>query len=240
MICRAALQMSSRGEHTTTPFPMPIEIKLVDVLFLAMRKNLMLFKDLGDEHVHYSIFIRGSLIDFHKTLEDQHRHIRLAEIEFDWQFLMGRITQEMRGNLRSIFQAVKTDDPQWADLEVEFIPAKALTELLSPLTKGVRWNIDEKFAEKLETSIARSRLGELTDCGLIIGTGSGYLVISNGTECFLFDTDRMSKIFEKSLEWSIRKVRLSHFTPSSMLWYVKTRLLILINSAIRHVRKLTF
>jgi hypothetical protein len=232
--------LSSSKKDDTLPLPKPIEIKLADVLFFAMRKNLMLFKDLGKEQVHYSVFIRGSLIDFHKTLEDQHRHIQLAEIEFDWQFFMGRIVQGVWTNWRSIFQGVKTDDPQWADLEVEFIPAKVLMELLSPLVKGARWNVDAAFLQRLGTSVRHARLGELADCGFIIGTGSGYLVISNGTECFLFDTDKMSEIFDKSLESSIRRIRLSHFTPSSMLWYLRIRLLILINSAIRHLRKLRF
>jgi hypothetical protein len=229
--------LSSPENDSITAFPKPVEIKLADVLFFAVRRNLMLFKDLGTEHVHYSIFIRGSLIDFHKTLEDQHRHIQLAEIEFDWQFLIGRIIQEMRDNWRSIFQTVKINDPQWSDFEVEFIPARILMELLSPLAKGIRWNIDEQFVEKLETSMIRSRLGELTDHGLIIGTGLGYLVINNGTECFLFDTDIMSKIFDRSFESSIRKIRLSHFTPSLVLWYSKVRLLVFVNSVVRRFRK---
>ncbi|MCJ7759920.1 hypothetical protein MUP59_02100 [Candidatus Bathyarchaeota archaeon] len=230
--------MSSPRKDNIPLFPKPLEIKLADVLFFAVRKNLMFFKDLGNEHIHYSIFIRGSLIDFHKTFEDEHRHIPLAEIEFDWQFLMGRIFQEMRDNWRAIFQIVKTDDPQWADLEVEAIPVQVLMELLAPLVKGVRWNVDEKFLEKLESSVCCSRLGELSDGGLIIGTGSGFLFMSNGTECVLLDTDKISKIFEKSLESSVRKIRLNHFTPSSLIWYFRMRLLVSINSAIRSLRKL--
>lgn len=144
----------------------------------------------------------------------------------------------MRDNWRAIFQIVKTDDPQWADLEVEAIPVQVLMELLPPLVKGVRWNVDDKLLEKLESSVCCSRLGELSGGGLIIGTGSGFLFMSNGTECVLFDTDKISKIFEKSLESSVRKIHLSHFTPSSLIWYFRMRVVVSINSAIRSLRKL--
>ena len=229
--------MSSLDEHDITPFPKPVEIKLADVLFFAMRKNLMLFKDLGKQRVHYSLFINKSMIDFHETLEVEGRHIPLAKIEFDWQFLLNRVMEKIQADWKSIFQIVKTNDPRWEDLEIEFIPVKVLMELLSPMMKGARWNVDVKFLEKLESSLGSSRLEELADCGLIIGTGSGYLVISNGTECFLFDTDKMSKIFDKSFELSIRKIHLSHLTPRSVFWYFRIRLLILINSAIRHLAR---
>jgi hypothetical protein len=222
-----------------TPFAKRVEITLADVLFFAMRKNLMLFKDLGDKHIHYSIFIRGSLIDFHKTLEGQDTHIPLAEMEFDWQFLIKRMAEEITADWRSIFQTVKADDPEWKDLEIEFVPAQALIELLSSLMKGARWNVDVEFLKRLEQSLERSTFGELADRGLIIGTGSGYLIMSNGTECILFDTDKMSRIFERSFESSIRRIRLSHYTPRSLLWFLRIRLLILNNSAIRNLRKLT-
>jgi hypothetical protein len=215
-----------------------MEIKLADVLFLSMRKNLMLFKDLTHKNVHYSLFIRGSLIDFHETFEDMHKHIALIEIEFDWQFLMGRVFQEMRSNWRSLFQIVKTDDPKWADLEVDFIPAKVVMELFSPLVKGIRWNVDMRFLERLDTAIGRSRVGELVDRGLIIGTGSGYLVMSDGINCVLFDMERMSKIVERSFESSIARVRLRSFTPRLIWGYFKMRLLVLNNSAVRNLRKL--
>jgi len=231
-------ELSSPKEDDTVPFPKPVEIKLADVLFFAIRKNLMLFKDLGDKHVHYSVFFRGSLIDFHKTLEDQDRHIPMVEIEFDWQSLMRRAIEEIRADWRSIFNIVRTNDPRWEDLEVDFIPVQVLMDLLSPVIKRVRWNVDAKFLEKLDSSLGYSRLGGLSNCGMIIGTGLGYLAISNGTECFLFDIDKMSKIVEKSFELSIRKIRLSHFTPSSIFRYVRIRLPILINGAIRYLRNL--
>jgi len=111
-------------------------------------------------------------------------------------------------------------------------------ELLSPIIKGIRWNVDLEFLNKLYQSIGHARLGELAKCGMIIGTGSGYLVFASGIECFLFDMDRMSKIIDKSFELSIRRIYLRHYTLGSILWYVKIRLLILIHSAITYFRKL--
>jgi len=229
--------LSSPENANITPFPKPVEIKLADVLFFSMRKNLMLFKELDNKNVHYSVFIRGSLIDFHKTIEEQHKHIPIVEMELDWQLLMGRIVQEVWADWGSIFQTVKIDDPDWADLEVEFVPIQVLMELLSPLMKGARWNVDAGFLQRLETSVSQVKLEEMGNHGFAIGTGSGYLVISNGTECFLFDTVKMSKIIERSFESSIRKIHLKYYTPSSVLWYVKIRLLILIHSVVRYFKK---
>lgn len=220
-------------------FPKPIEINLADVLFIAARNQVVIFKDLVEsKHVHYTAFMNGSIINFHKTLEDQDRHISLAEIEFDWQSLMGRTIQEMRRQWQSILQIGRTDDIRWRDLEVEFMPVKLLIELLSPLLKGVRWNVDMEFAKRLESAMACSKLGELTERDLKIGTGEGYLVMSDGFDCVLFDMDKMSKIVERSFELSITKVRLWSFTPKSILGYLKLRLLVLNNSAVRFLRKL--
>lgn len=217
----------------------PLEVRLADVLFIAVRKHLMVFKDLtASRHVHYTMVMTGSLIGFHQTLEKKHRHIPIAEIEFDWQFLVQRIAQELKKNWRSIFQTAKTDDPEWADLEIEFIPAQVLEELLSPLIKGVRWNVDMKFLVKLEASICRSKLRELADNELIIGTGSGYLVMGNGIDCVLFDMDKMSNIVERSFKSSMTRVRLRSFTPRLILGYLKLRLQILNNSAVRNLRRL--
>jgi len=82
--------MSSPDEQEISPFPKPIELKLADVVFIAMRKNLMLFKDLGKRYAHYSIFINGSIIDCHETLEIENKHVPLLKVEFDWQFLLKR------------------------------------------------------------------------------------------------------------------------------------------------------
>jgi len=231
--------MSSQDEHTTTPFPKPIEIKLADVLFFAMRKNLMLFKDLSKQHIHYSFFIHGSTIDCHETLEVDHKHIPLLKLEFDWQVLLQRVTQEVRANWRLIFQIVKIDDPEWKDLEIEFIPVETLMKLLSPIAKGVRWNVDQEFLSKLELSVGYARLRELAQYGVIVGSGSGYFVLSNGTECFLFDVQTMSETIEKSFELSIRKIHLRYYALNLFLWYIKLRLAILFHSAVKHLRRLS-
>jgi hypothetical protein len=231
--------MSDSDEQDIVPRFTLREVRLADVLFIAIRKHLMVFKDLtASRHVHYTMVMTGSLIGFHKTLEDQDKHIHFVEIEFDWQFLIRSISQQMVSNWKSIFQVVKAQDPRWSDLEIEFIPIQAASELFSGLTKGAKVNIDEKFLDNLEKSLISSRLGELTDRGLIIGTGSGYLVVSNGTESFMFDTDKLDKLFERSFQASIRKIRLRHFTPSLMLLCLRIRLLVLINSAIRYLRSL--
>ena len=234
--------MSSPDEHNITLSPKPLEVKLADVLFIAVRKHLIVFKDLtASKHIHYTMVMNGSLIDFHKTLEDQGRHIPLAKIQFNWQSLMEGVIQEIRASWQSIFQTVKTNDPKWEDLEIEFIPIQVLTTLLQPIMKGARWNVDLEFLEKLENSTEYARLGEMANYGLIIGTASQrkaeYLVLSNGTDCFLFDINKMSEIIEKSFERSIRKIHLNHYTLGSLLFYVKIRLLNFVNSAIKHLKK---
>jgi hypothetical protein len=232
--------MSTPDEQEITLFQKPMEMKLADVLFFAVRKHLIVFKDLtASKHVHYTMVMKGSLLDLHETLEDQGKHIPLAKIEFDWHFPMNRITHEIGADWKSLFRMVKTNDPTWEDLEIEFIPIQALNELLSPVVKGVRWNIDVEFLETLEQSLGYARLGELTKYGFIIGMGSGYLVLSNGTECFLFDMDRMSSIVEESFELSIRKIDLKHYTLSALLWCAKIRLLNIVHSTIMQIRKLT-
>jgi hypothetical protein len=232
--------MSDSDEQDMVPRFTPREVRLADVLFIAIRKHLMVFKDLtASRHVHYTMVMNGPLINFHKTLEDQDKHLHFIEIEFDWQYLMKRIDQEMANNRSPIFQVVKTNDVEWSDLEVGFMPIQVADELFSGLTKGARLNVDEKFVDKLEKSVTHSRLGDLSNRGFIIGTGSGYLVISNGAECLLINTDKMDKLFEKSFEASIRKIHLRHFTPRLLFACLRIRLLVLRNSAIRHLRRST-
>lgn len=150
---------------------------------------------------------------------------------------MGRIIQEVWANWKSIFQSIRTDDPDWADLEVDFIPIQVLMELLSPLMKGTRWNVDAHFLQRLEASVSHVRLEEMGNRGFAIGTGLGYLVLSNGTECFLFDTVKMSKIVERNFESSIKKIHLKHYTLRLVLWYIKMQILILIHSMTRYFTK---
>jgi hypothetical protein len=55
MLIEMVTEVSSPRKDNIPLFPKPLEIKVADVLFSAVRKNLMLFKDLGNEHIHYSI-----------------------------------------------------------------------------------------------------------------------------------------------------------------------------------------
>jgi hypothetical protein len=231
--------LSSPENANITPFPKPVEINLADVLFFAMRKNLMLFKDLGKKQIHYSIFVYGSTIDVHETFEEQGSHVQLGKVEFDWQLFMQRLNLEMRANWESIFRTAKITDSTWADLEIEFIPVKVLTELFPPIRKGIRWNIDLKFLEKLEKELRHAKLGEMSGHVFTIGTGSGYLVLTYGSDCFLFDFMTMSKIIERSFELSIRKINLKYYTLSSILWCARIRLLKLVYSTIKKLRELT-
>ena len=141
--------MPKQNENNITLAPRPLEIKLADVLFFAIRKHLMIFKDLtGSRYVHYTMIMKGSLIDFHKTLEDKGKHIPLARVEFDWRFLTSRVIEEIQANWKSVFHKVRKRDPGWADLEVDFIPFEVLKELLLPIAKGARWDVDVRVSGK--------------------------------------------------------------------------------------------
>lgn len=91
------------------------------------------------------------------------KHIPLLKLEFDWQFLLKKVSEEVIVNWRSIFQIIKVDDPEWEDFEVEFIPMQVLMELLPPLVKGVRWSVDLEFLNRLEQSLSYAKLKELAN-----------------------------------------------------------------------------
>jgi hypothetical protein len=223
--------MDDNNHEPDVAFPKPIEMKLPDVLFLAMRKHLIIFKDLAaSKYIHYTMFMNGSLIDFHETFEDQDKHVPLLKIEFDSQFFLKRVSDQISEAKKTIFQTIKANDQRWMDLEIEVIHPQKLKELLSPLIDGAKYNINLEFLEKLERSMKNTRLGEITDCDLIMGIGSGYLVIGNRTECLLLDLDKVSKIIEKSFNSSIKKIYLKHYTLRTIFWYIKIKLLILIHS----------
>jgi len=229
--------MSGSQEHKAIFSPIPYEIRLSDVMFLSVRNNLMLFKDLGKKQVHYSMFVYGSTIDIHKTLEAQDKHTQLIMIEIDWQFLMKRVNQEVRAKWKSIFQEVRITDPEWSDLEIDFIPLKQLMEFFPAVTKRIKLNLDAEFLGRIEQTVKHSRLEEMDDYDFTVGTGSGYFVFTYGTQCFLFDYIKMSEIIEKSFDLSIRKISLGQYTLSLLLWYVKIRLLIFAHSLFGHFRK---
>jgi hypothetical protein len=222
--------MSNSDENHPIIAPKPLEIKLADVMFFALRKHLMVFKDLtSSRYVHYTFVITGSMIDAHKTLEDQDRHIPLLEIQFNWKFLMERVIQEINANMKSLFHLIKITDTKWKELDIEYIPTQMLMQLLSPLMKGGRWNCDIEFLEELEQSLTYAKIKDLTGKGLIMGTASHgrdkYLVISNGTDCLLLNYNKISKIIDKNFNLAIRKIQLKHYTIRSIFWYIKIKLL---------------
>ena len=188
----------------------------------------MLLKNLERKNVHYSIFSYGSTIDVHQTLEGQvKKHIELAKIELDWQFLLNRVSQEIGANWRSICRTTKCKDPEWEDLEIRFLSIQALDELLSLWKKGSRWDVNAESLQKLDTCLSSARLGDLADYGKVIGESSGYLVLSDGTDCLLFDYYKMIQILEKNLALSVRKISLKYYTLSSIFWCFKIQLLYL-------------
>jgi hypothetical protein len=196
------------------PFQKPIEIKIADAFFVRinMREKHLQFTDLSEKHAHYSFWSYGSTIDFHKTLEPHNnlpkKQIPLFKKELDLQLLTERIAQEIAASQSSLFRITKINNPEWQDLEIDFIPLQMLMELLQPIVKRNRWNIDADFLEKLEQSSRYAKIGELAEYGSIMGTASeGHFVLSSGTHCMLSDQTKLSKIMEKHLELSIRNLK---------------------------------
>jgi len=204
-----------------------VNMILADALFFGMRNNVILFKDLGKKQVHYSVFYYGSTIDLHQTLEGHtKKHFQLAKIEFDWRYFWDRMRSWMAANWTSIFKIGKCQDPRWKDLEIEFLPAEAVVKLLSQtIKKGSKWNLNEESLRKLENLISKSRLGDLPDRAIVVGIGAGYLIFSNGTDCMLFDFDKLNAIIEKNAALSVRKISFGYFTIGAILWCFKIRLL---------------
>jgi hypothetical protein len=64
----------------------------------------------------------------------------------------------MRANLSDIFQNVKTEDPIWQDMEIEYMSPEMLEELLQMGFRGHRWNINEQIFDKLEESLQYAKL----------------------------------------------------------------------------------
>jgi len=219
-----------------------MKMKIADALLIVMQKNMMLFKDLSKNNVHFSVFIIGSMIDCHVTLEPKgsvkKKHVQLFKLQFDWRFLIERMIQDVLANWNSIFQRVKINDPEWQNLEVEFIPIQLLIELLSPIQRRHRWNVDVDFLDKFEKSIQHVKLKELANYGLIIGTSpEGYLILSNGADCWLLDQNSLSKKMEKNLELSIRNIHLKYYTLRLVILCIKIRLLNLNRIAVTYLRK---
>jgi hypothetical protein len=148
------------------------------------------------------------------------------------------MVQDVWANLNSVFQKVKISDPELQDLQLEFIPIQELIELVSPIHKGHKWNVDVDFLGRFEKSIRHSKLKELHNCGFVIGTSpEGYLILSNGDYCWLFDQNSLSKSMEKNLKLSIRKLHLKYYTLGTLALLIKIRLLNVNRIAIDFLRK---
>jgi hypothetical protein len=168
------------------------------------------------------------------------KHIQLFKLQFDWRFFMEKMLQDILINWKSIFQKVKIYDPKWKDLQVEFIPIQMLIELLSLIQKGQRWNVDADFLNRFEKSIQQVTLKELVNCGLTIGTSSeGYLILSNGEDCWLLDQKSFSKNMEKNIQLSIRKLHLKYYTLGALALLIKIRFLNFNRIVIDFLRKKT-
>ena len=117
--------MSNSEDSKKVFFPKPIEIKIADAIFVKVKNNMMLFKDLNTKKVHFSVFMIGSIIDFHLTLEDEHnskkKHIKLLELQIDWDYLLDQIIREVIEHRHLIFRETKIDDPELQELEIDLL-----------------------------------------------------------------------------------------------------------------------
>jgi hypothetical protein len=229
-------------DNIQAPFPKPFEIKVADAIFLKMRNNMVLFKDLSKPNVHYSAFMYGSTFDLHITQENQvdakKKHVQLLEPQIDWKFLLERMAQDLKANLSGILQKAKTNDPYWQDMEIEYISPEMLKELLKVGLDRNRWNVDEGFFGKLEKSLQYAKLNELADRSIILGWSSeGFLVLSNGIDCWLLDFEKLFKIINKNFELSIRKFRLKYYTSGTIAWQIRIGLLNLNRITVNHLRR---
>ena len=215
-----------KKQEKTNQLPKPMEVKIADAIFLKMRNNMILFKDLNNPKVHYSAFVIGSKFDFHITQENQvdskKKYVQLLEFEIDWKYLTERMVQDLKVNLSGILHRVKINDPKWQDMEIEYMSPNMFKEMLQLGFNRHRWNVDEQFFERLESSLQYSKLEELTDKFITVGwSPEGYFVISNGTDCWILDMDKLMKIAIRNFELSIRKFHMNYYTLGLVKWRIK-------------------
>jgi hypothetical protein len=187
-------------------FQKPIQIKIADQLFLRFNlpKKHFQVTDLTEKYAHYSLWLYGYTVDFHKTLNPHHDHpkqqIPIFKRQLDLDILMQRVVQELAGK-NSPFQIGKADDSRWRDLDIEFVPTSTLTELMPTLVKGQRLNFSKDFLAKFEELMRYAKLKELTDCPVFMGKASeDQYVVTNGTDCMVCDIDLLSKTIERNLQ----------------------------------------
>ena len=124
--------MSNSEDSKKVFFPKPIEIKIADAIFVKIKNNMMLFKDLNKNKVHFSTFIIGSKIDFHLTFEDKDatkKHFKFLELHVDWDYLLEQIIQEVVEHRHTIFRVTKIDDPEIKDLEVDILQTQLIAKI---------------------------------------------------------------------------------------------------------------
>jgi hypothetical protein len=208
----------------------PVEIKIADALFVKFRKNMLLFKDLTGANFHYSLFSYGSTLDMHltyeKTFGNMKKHVQIVKMQIDWPFLLDKVAEDLTTNLNSFWKKTRVDDPEFKDIDVEFISPEMLDSLLRNAAGQNRWNVDEDFFAQLEGSLEYLKLSEIAGKGAKLGWSSdGCFVISNGVECWILNTDRILRLLRKCLEQSIRKIELKYYTIGTITWWAKIRLL---------------
>lgn len=223
-----------------TPLTMkPIVFKVPDLALATFRKNLLLFKDLTEPSIHYSAFYYGSTFDLHSTREckdGKNLHRQIVKMNIDWDSFFAIFTSDISRYWKVLFKRAKTDDPDLASLQVEYVPFQALGEILAKFLKTQKMIINDEFVQKLEDSLIKSKLSEIPKEGVTLGQSSrGDLVITFGDECWIFNTSKYFILILKNLELSIREFHICYLNLGILAWLIKIRLRQLNQSVINHL-----
>jgi hypothetical protein len=194
-------------EPEKVPFPKPVELRLANAFYvrLNMKKNHILFKDLSEKGVHYSVFQYGTTFDFHKTLEAESnplkRHPVQIKRELDLRLLTERIAQDLCADRNALVRVARTDSSEWKDIDLKFIPIAGLKELFSDVVKGNKWTFGVDFFDNFESAFHYTELGKLAVGSPVMGWSSeGHFTFSSGKDCVLFNTSVLSESIEKNLQ----------------------------------------
>jgi hypothetical protein len=218
------------------------EMKVADLAFASMRNNLFLIKDLRNPKVHYSMFIIGSKLDFHLTSEagSKNKHVKLLELEIDWDYFFSGIISYMQNNIDSILFRGKIADSKCKDMNFDFLTPEMIKELFQNNFKGKRLTIDENFLSKLEKSLNNVKFSELENKGITLGWSSkGYLALCDGTDCVVFDFEKLIEIINKNFDLSIRKFYMKYYNLKLIAFWVKIKLLNLNRVTVNYLRRNT-
>ena len=203
--------MLNTNELGKATFPKPVELMIADVFYVRLnrRTNHVLFKDLSDKNVHYSVFNYGNTIDMHKTLETEtnplNKHIALFKKELDWQLLAERMAQDIYANPNPLARITRTNSSECKDLDFKFIPITELKELFSHVVRGNRWTFDVDFFDNFESAFRYAKLRELSESSPVMGWSvEGFFTLSYGKNCILFNTNKLSESIEKNIQLSLR------------------------------------